>query len=419
MTIRTIWRRLSWPLIVGALIAPFTTHCALVMPAIGAAGKMARSCPDTDNAEALDQFDFAGQFSLPVDVASKVKTSVEAAVEMTAIASQINAGLLDACGGIAKDLGDATAYPSGHAACEGAMKAIADTKAKLGKTASLDLEIGAPQCGVDVTAYGNCAARCDAKVTPGSASFQCEGSLQGTCSGQCKGDCQLAASASCGGECSGACEESVSGTCGGACKGTCDGKATPTGGGAKCAGKCEGKCSSRVKGACGGDCSGSCQMSDGASCAGTCTGDCSVSMSAPRCTGTVKPPAMSASCKAKCEAQIQAKASCTPPHVWIKISGAADELAAARLRDTIEKNMPAILDVGRGIAQNVTQIADDVTTVVGLVPGVVQAAMADKVAATKLLSCVALPVKDGAAAAASAGADVKVSVALQASVTAS
>jgi hypothetical protein len=405
------------PFILLGLVAPFTTDCALIK-GVSDAAKLTK-CPDMTRIESIDSFDFAGDFGLPPPVAAKLKTGVEASVAMKSLADKIDAELLDACGGITKDLGDPTVYTDGHAACGGAAKAIADTKAKMGAKAAIALDLDEPRCLVDVNAYSDCAAHCDPTVKPGSVDVQCDGQIQGTCSGQCKGDCQLSAAAACSGECTGTCDAKVAGSCDGTCTGTCDGKKTPDAAGATCSGSCEGTCSGHMKGTCGGQCGGSCRVSDGASCAGSCTGDCSVKMDSPKCTGAVKPPQMDANCKAKCDAQVQANASCTPPRLAVRITGTADEQAASALRATIEKNLPRIVEIGKGMAKNVGQIAGNVVAIVQGGQGVIQTAMADKIKGAALLACVGVPFKDALTSAASVGANVKVSVDVQASVSAS
>jgi hypothetical protein len=398
------------------LLVPFTTDCAVIKGVKDMANLT--KCPDMTKIETIDSFDFAGDFGLPPALAFQLRSGVSASVAMKGLADKVDSELLDACGGIVKDLGDATVFPNGHAACEGAVRAIAATKAKLGPKLAITLDVDEPQCVVDLNAYSDCAARCDPALKAGSVDAQCDGRIQGTCSGQCKGDCQLSAAASCSGECAGTCDAKISGTCDGTCTGTCDGTKSPAAGGASCAGDCEGTCSGHVKGTCGGQCGGTCKMNDGASCAGSCTGDCSVKMDAPKCTGTVKPPQMDANCKAKCEAEVQAKAACAPPRMAVQITGATDEQAAVKLRATIEKNLPRIIEVGKGMAKNVGQISSDVLVVVQGGQGVIQVAMADKVKGAALLACVGMPFKDALTSAAGVGANVKVAVDVQATLSA-
>src|SRR3984957_16619656 len=361
----------------------------------------------------IAKFDFAANFKLQPAVAAKVKAGVGAAVEMKILADKIDADLTLACGNITKDLGDPTAYKNGQDACKAAAKIIGDTKAKLGANAKVTLDITEPQCGVDINAYGDCGASCDATVKPGGADIQCDGGkIQGTCGAQCTGSCEMTAAAACSGECDGSCDADISGSCSGNCSGKCDGKASS---GASCAGKCDGKCSGNVKATCKGKCGGSCKLSGSASCSGTCTGSCSAKMEAPKCTGTVKPPSMSADCKANCDAKVQANASCTPPHILVHIVGAADAVAAAKFQAALEKDLPMVLNVSIGTAKNVAQIVAGVKTVVEGVEGVVKTATSDKIAGAALIACVAMPFKGAIDAATGIQATVSVSVSLQGS----
>lgn len=411
MTRKTM-RRVSWPIVFAALAAPFMINCGALPKVPGLPG----GCPDMSKPEEIAKFDFQGSFKLQAPVAAKIKAGVQASVDMKTIADKIDADLTAACGNIAKDLGDTNQYKNASDACKAAAKLIGDTKAKLGASASVKLDMTEPKCGLDVGAYADCGASCDATVKPGGADIQCEGGkLEGTCSAQCTGDCDLSAAAACNGECSGSCDADISGTCSGNCNGKCDGKASS----GSCAGKCEGKCSGNVKAQCKGKCGGSCHLAAAASCQGTCSGTCSAKMEAPKCTGTVKPPQMSADCKAHCDAQVQAKASCTPPVVLVRIVGASDAAAATKLQTTIEKNLPVVLNVAVGLAKQIPTLVANVKSVVEGVQGVVQTATSDKIAGAALIACVAMPFKGAIEAAAGVTASVNVSVSVQGSVSGS
>ena len=410
---RKIWRSVSWPIVFAGLSAPFIVNCG-AMPKLPGGLPGIPSCPDMSKPDEIAKFDFAASFKLKPDVAAKVKAGVGAAVEMKILADKIDADLTVACGKIATDLGDTNTYKNGQDACKAAAAIIGSTKAKLGAAAKVSLDVDPPKCGLDINAYGDCGASCDATVKPGGADIQCDGGkLQGTCGASCSGECDMTAAAACSGECDGTCDADVSGSCSGTCNGKCDGKASS----ASCAGKCDGKCSGNVKATCKGKCGGTCKMSAAASCQGTCTGTCSAKMEAPKCTGTVKPPSMSADCKAKCDAQVQANASCTPPHILVHIVGAADAVAATKLQTVLEKDLPMVLNVAIGTAKNVGQIVAGVKTVVEGVEGVVKTATSDKIAGAALIACVASPFKGAIDAATGIQANVSVSVSVQGSVS--
>src|SRR5580704_13689525 len=283
--IRSVFQRVSFPIVVAGLMGPFIANCGAKLP--GAAGLPggAGACPDMADIAAVDSFDFAANFSLKSDVATKVKAGVGAAVEMKQLADKIEGDLKTACGTLAHDLGAAGDFKDAQEACTAASKAIGDAKGKLGAKAKVSLEVDPPHCGVAIDAYADCAGKCDATVKPGELPKCDGGKLQGSCSAKCTGECEMSAAAACSGECSGSCDAEVKGACSGNCSGKCDGKAT-TGGasGASCAGTCEGKCSGNVKAECKGKCGGSCKMKAGAQCSGTCTGSCTAEMQAPKCT---------------------------------------------------------------------------------------------------------------------------------------
>jgi hypothetical protein len=418
---RKIMRRVSWPIVFAGLAAPFVTNCGGLPKLPGVPGLPGGNCPDMTKIEEIDKFDFAANFKLKADVGAKIKAGVGAAVEMKALADKLDADLVTACGGLAKDLGDTGTYTNGQDACKAAINIMGTVKAKMGAGVSFKLDIDPPKCGASVDAMADCAAHCDASVSGPSAEVKCDGGdMQGGCSGSCTGSCSATAAAACTGECSGTCDANISGSCDGNCSGKCDGKAT-TGGasGGQCAGKCEGKCSGNVKGSCSGKCGGDCKVSAGASCSGTCTGQCSVKFTAPKCTGTLVPPKMSADCSAKCNAKVQAKVECVPPQISLRITGSADANAAATYQAAIEKNLPVVLNVAIGMGKQVGAIAASVKTVAEGGISVVQSATADKMMGVALVACVMAPFKGAIDAAAGVQASVNVSVNVQASASAS
>jgi|HubBroStandDraft_6_1064221.scaffolds.fasta_scaffold25528_3 hypothetical protein len=419
MTTRSkFWHKVSWPIVFAGLSAPFLANCGAKMPG-GLPGGLpgGGSCPDMANVDAIESFDFAKNFNLKADVGAKIKGGVGAAVEMKQLADKIDADLKTACGNLAHDLGGTGDYKDGQDACNAAVKVIGDVNAKLGAKAKVSLEIDPPHCGVAVDAYADCAGHCDATVKPGQVP-KCEGGkVQGTCSGQCSGDCEASGGAACSGECNGSCDAQIKGSCSGNCQGKCDGKATPAGAGGQCAGTCEGKCDSSVKATCSGKCQGSCQVKAGASCSGTCSGSCTAEMTAPKCTGKFEPPQMSAECKAKCDAKLQAKAECTPPHIAVRIVGAADAKVAATFQAALLKDLPGVLTVAIGMADRVGELATNMEAVVGGVQATVQSA-GDPMTVGRLTACVGSPFKGALDAVTSVKANVKVSVSVQASASA-
>jgi hypothetical protein len=375
-------------------------------------------CPaDTSSAEAV----MSGNFGLDAQLEGKVKAALAAGANLQAIAAEVETEVATACGNLAKDLGAEDIEPKeegpgkkAEAACQAAVQAIGSLKAKA--KGSLKAEVVPPKCSASMSAMADCAGRCDATVKPGSAEVKCEGGeISGKCEGQCKGSCTVEAGAqcegSCGGQCDGACEGEISGKCEGTCKGKCDGKDST----AKCAGTCDGTCEggkakATCKGTCKGSCDASCTMQAKADCKGECSGGCSVEIKEPKCSGEVKPPEMSAECKANCDAEIQGKVECVPARVSIRLEGAADAQAGAKLKAALEKNLPALLKVTLGMKGRLEGVAANVKS---SLEGVKAAVSGGGAAALKVAGCFAASLK------AQADASVQINVSVKASASAS
>jgi hypothetical protein len=140
-------------------------------------------------------------------------------------------------------------------------------------------------------------------------------------------------------------------------------------------------------------------------------------MQAPKCTGKVEPPQMTAECKAKCDARVHTKAECTPPHIALRIVGAADAKVEATFRTAIEKNLPGILTVAMGTGKHVEDLAANMKVVIDGVQASIQGA-GDPMVVAKLSGCILAPVKAAGDAVANVQANVKVSVSVSASASA-
>jgi hypothetical protein len=407
-------------ILVSALVAPFILNCGSVPKVPGAPALPDTSCPDFSSPEAVEKVDFVASFKVQADAGAKLKAGVQSASEIQAFAAKVDSDLKDACGGLAKDLGATGDYKTGDEACNAAIKVMGDVKAKIGANAKIRLDFAPPRCDADMSVMSDCAAKCDASVTPGSAKVECEpGKLSGSCDAQCSGSCDLNASAKCDGTCEGSCDATFKGSCGGNCDGKCDGKASK---GAVCNGTCDGKCDAKAEGSCGGKCSGSCKLKASAKCDGTCTGSCSAEMKAPKCSGEVTPPKMSAECQAHCNAKVNANLTCKPAVVTLRIEGSADASASATYKAAIEKNLPGVLKIAEGMAKQADALADQVQSVVTNMQGSLEATAktsSDPIAGGKLVSCVTAPIKGAVDSAASVKANVKVSVDVKASASAS
>ena len=390
---------------------------------MGAMVPGAAKCPDLTKPEAILAFDFATEFKLDAAVGAKLKAATAAAVELKGFADQIDADLKAGCGPIAKDLGAAGDFKDGKTACEAAIKAIGDTKAKIGGSAKLSLVVKPPKCQADMNVYGDCAGKCDASISGGKAKVECEpGKLSGKCDANCEGSCDVQAGAKCDGTCSGSCDAEIKGSCSGKCNGKCDGKDSK---GVSCSGSCEGKCEGgTVKGSCSGKCGGECKLNASAKCEGTCTGKCSAEFKAPKCTGEITPPKMSADCKAHCDASVSAKMECTPASVGITASGVADAAAFEKLKLTLEKNLPLVLKVAIGMGDRAVKIAANGKAVVeGALS--VTTSVAGKGGASgaltggQLVACLGGTFKEAIGATGSLQANVSVSVNVSASASGS
>ena len=415
----------------GALVAAVLFSSPLLMDCgkkgmpgmdkIPGGGNIPGGCPaDIASAEAV----MKANFGLQGELEGKVKAALAAGANLQKIAADVEAEVATACGNLAKDLGaDAKSLKpkddgpgkKAEAACNAAVKLIGDFKAKAKGTLKVDVK--PPVCSASMNAMAECAGKCDANVKPGSAKVECEGGkISGECSGKCEGECTAQAGAACegtcGGECSGECSGDISGKCDGTCEGKCDGSTTKAG--AKCAGTCEGKCKGNAKancnGSCKGTCSASCTAKASGSCKGECSGKCDVEMKAPKCSGEVKPPEMSAECKANCDAEVSGKLECRPATVNVKIDGAADAQAATKLKAALTANLPAILKVTLGMKGKLEGVVKNVEA---SIKGVEAAVKGGGDAALKVGACFVGSLK------AQAEASVQINVSVEASASAS
>jgi hypothetical protein len=133
-------------------------------------------------------------------------------------------------------------------------------------------------------------------------------------------------------------------------------------------------------------------------------------MKAPKCSGEVKPPEMSAECKANCDAKVSGKLECTPASVTVKIEGAADAAAATKLKAALEKNLPALLKITMGMKGKLEKVTANVKATVEGAEATVKAGGAS---ALKAVGCFAGSLK------AQADASVQINVSVKASASAS
>lgn len=404
---------IAFPALLSLLALPVLANCGAVKNLPGVSELPGGNCPDANDPSAILAFDFQREFQLQLDAAAKIKAGAAAAAQINMFAASIDSDLKAGCTGLAKDLGVTGDFKNAEEACRAAIGGMNAMKSKFGATAKITLVAEPPVCEASLSATADCAAKCDASITPGKAEVQCEpGHLSGKCDASCKGSCQMNASAVCNGSCHGTCDAQIKGKCGGTCKGKCDGKNSN----GSCAGTCEGTCDAQVDASCSGKCGGTCEIKGEAKCEGTCSGSCSVDMKAPQCTGKVTPPKMSAECKAHCDAQVSAKAQCRPAKVSVAIVGAVDTKAAAQYRLALENNLPVVMKLAVGMKERALDVAASGQDVIAGVQGTVQAAGAS---AVKVGACFGQSFKAALTSVASIKAEVNVSVEVHASASAS
>ena len=370
-------------------------------------GALPGSCPaNIADANAL----MSANFGLQGELEGKVKAALAAGADLQKIAVDLEAEVTMACANLAKDLGatDADLKPKedgpgkkAEAACQAAVKFVGDVKAKA--KGSLKVDVKPPRCSASMDAVADCAGKCDATVKPGSAKVECEGGkVSGECSGKCEGECDVQAGAKCEGSCSGECSGECSAEISGKCDGTCDGK-------------CKGNAKASCSGECKGTCSASCTVKAKGECKGECSGKCDVEMKAPKCSGEVKPPKMSAECSAHCNAEVNAKLECRPASVNVSIAGAADAQASMKLKAALTKDLPAILKVTLGMKGKLEGVVGNVK---GALEGAEAAVKGGGDAALKVGACFVGSIKAQADAAVSIDVSVKASASASGSASA-
>lgn len=300
-------------------------------------------CPDLGKADEVAAFDFAKEYQLSRDAADKLKAAALAALEVGLLSDKLDAELGIACAQIAHDLGNKGDWRSGNEACAAAIKAVHESRAKLGPKTTAQLVVRVPVCGTDVSLMTKCASICDSSVPAGKVKADCE-QKAGRCDGNCEGICEPKTGTKCDGTCSGGCEGTIKGTCGGRCKGTCDGK--PSSG--SCSGVCSGTCDKgAINGECKGTCSGSCKAKAAGICDGVCSGTCSVELTDAKCSGEFKTPDVSTDCRARCELSAINQTECSTPQVGMVISGggAKDRETSETMKTAVDKSFPALLKI--------------------------------------------------------------------------
>jgi hypothetical protein len=159
-------------------------------------GGVPGSCPaNIADASAI----MSANFGLEGELEGKVKAALAAGANLQAIAADVEAEVVTACSGLAKDLGakDDDLKPKedgpgkkAEAACDLATKLIGEFKAKAKGKVVVDVK--PPKCEASLDASVDCAAKCDATVKPGEVKATCEGGeISGQCDAKCEGKCTV------------------------------------------------------------------------------------------------------------------------------------------------------------------------------------------------------------------------------------
>jgi hypothetical protein len=307
-----------------------------------------------------------------------------------------------ACINIARDLGETDRWSSDNSddaisnagktgACDVASARIeAILTAGATTSANFALEVTGGQSEIAVEVQASCEETCKTEQSCTEATIvqRCDpAQLVVVCSAECKAEatcqgrvdhaanCMGKCESECVGKCAGECNGTTTGGCDGSCEGKCDGTKTAAGGKADCSGTCEGKCSKchatancqgKCASACNGTCKGECKLDAGVNvtcgesikCKGGCTGTfteatCESELVAPVCTGDT-------TCQTSCSARGSAKAKCNRATITLRadLEATAD---AAKLKATIETNLPVLLQTAVTKGQLVQRALDKVS----------------------------------------------------------
>jgi hypothetical protein len=351
-------RRLGM-LSLAALLALIAASC---QGGLGGLGKAA--CPQLR----ADVDALSAGFSADARANAKIRAFVQAAKDVSAVATKMETLAAEACFRMGSDLGippqhmqPQSGQPGARAqaACNAVGMAIDGI---LRQGIQVSVQATPPQCQANAQAEARCQGVCNVEVDPGQIVAQCEpGRLSGYCQGTCMGQCD------------------------GRCSGQCQGQCTAYDAQGRCAGQCQGQCQGQ--------------------CDATCHAQCQGQWQSPRCEGQVTPPSADAECNASCRAHANVQAQCTAPQVQVQVSQNVD--MAARLAATLQANLPQLLYAQLAMGQRLLGDVQVVVDVGAQLPRIVGQAGA------QALACIAA----AGDASIQASASIKVSVQASASVT--
>ncbi len=323
-----------------ALLAGFTVGC--VDPDSPLIQQSAEGCDEIESSATIES----------VEVDESVRRLMSAAADFSAVVSQAEGDVFEACAGIATDLGAGDTWSAiedrsakisnddGTGACD---QAALKLEAALPASAEINVAIEYQKgyCYVEYERQVECDQECTSETTcePGPVEERCEpGSLAVKCEQECAAQATCLGSGSITANCEGSCQ----GECKGACEGTCvaaDGSRTEND--ANCAGKCVGSCS--------GSCSGECkiEIAEGCNCGANvyCKGGCTSTYTEPVCVTEYGPPVCTVdeTCHEVCTAHCWANPVCVPTTVDVVVDSNA-EAELATIEATLEAHLPALIE---------------------------------------------------------------------------
>ena len=393
----------------------------IMLPAMALASQVLFDCgpvdtvdPTCSNATFNPQTGVLVSFGSSAD-ARKVDAFLQATIDLNRAVNEVHDGLNTTCRAIGTDLGLAeSAYvpmtagePAAATSCRRVAQEIQSViQMALPRDARLIIRGNPPVCQVEVSLQASCAARCTVQVDAGVP--QCMGTVVADCSGSCTGSCSGSCNAACSGECSGTCTGQCMGTCTGQCMGTC----TQMDGQGRCVGQCSGMCMGHCSANCTGSCMGTCSAGCSGTCMGSCRGMCTVANNI-RCDGQAYLN-IETQCRAACEAQARARATCTEPSLVVTTTATVSPAALQRfnaLTASLQRNFPRFQALAARAQFIGTEAAPNFVTSLN---GVGQAATNTGLRA---VSCMARAVVVTTEAATKFRASVDVSVQVSASVT--
>ena len=326
----------------------------VVALAVGAplASCVAEDSPIFDGGEECTAFAPGEPVPDDLEVRASVRTFMQAASNLTAVGGEMGQEVLDACAGIATDLGAEDTWSqldglerqiaNGNqtGACDAATARILDVLADAREVnATVALLVTRGECHIDFEAQAECDRQCalDAECDPGTVETRCEpGELSVECHAECDAEATCVGSEDLPANCMGACESE----CVGECKGTCiaaDGSRTENDP------NCHGKCTS----SCNGECRGRCKLDEPTECGAEvhCEGGCTATYEDPVCTTVCTPPECEEDpdCHAACEAEALANAVCDPTRVELFADVQSTPILQP-LIDTLEEHLPPLFD---------------------------------------------------------------------------